>query len=211
MALDKQPNSAVDNNLESSQDFELVEKYEIPAHICDAAQKSEIAQPGTENPAIEDWNAQQFAIAAHQAYELASEAAVKADSEIEREVEMTQTDGAISYGRVDFMSSNQLIDFKTHYMPKWSESDATRYAKEHGQQMAKYVASPDTPEGAQGTIIVSVPPESQSVRDAYEQGLSNFGVKVQYAENESPETIGKMVADIVKGSEVEEHLKNNDG
>lgn len=140
-----------------------------------------------------------FGTWAHSGYEQEAYFALD-DAEREREVRVTKRDGSETWGKVDLISGNALIDFKTNDLRDWSAAKARAMAKEHGQQMSEYVASPDTPANAKGWIVATVPPQSDAVRKVYASELGAYGVGVKYSASEDPADVVRAVREAVRES-----------
>jgi hypothetical protein len=140
----------------------------------------------------------EFGTFAHQVYE--AHAYLKFDDvENERSVRVIKPDGRIDEGKIDTVlnEGQTLIDYKTSDMRTWDAAQVRVAGRVHGQQMAEYIASPDTPADASGWVIPTVPPERDEVRQMYADRLAEYGVGVKFPESDQPEDVMDAVQSAV--------------
>lgn len=141
-----------------------------------------------------------FGTFAHQAYEAAAEDGLDNEYvESEVPVQVIGPDGNVCQGRIDtLVDERHVFDYKTNDMRDWDPSTAYRAGLEHGKQVSGYVHSPDLPPDATGTVISTVPPNSSESRQAYADGLAQYGIGVQFSESEDPEDVTAAVREALK-------------
>lgn len=145
---------------------------------------------------IEDFTtSRDFGRFAHQAYEVAAENNLDNEYvESEAPVQVIDADGNVGYGRIDtLVDERHVIDYKTNDMRDWDSSQAYQAGLKHGKQVSGYVNSPDLPPNATGTVISTVPPISNETRQAYADGLAQYGIGVQFSESEDPDDVTAAV------------------
>ena len=154
----------------------------------------------------------QFGTFAHEAYQVAADETFD-DVDHNVPVIVTKPDGTQAQGYIDTLINDRvIIDYKTNYMPGWSVNDATRYGREHGQQVQEYVQSDGTPNDARGWVVATVPPESEEVRAAYAEALAEHEVGVKFSPGEDQASVMNAVSDAVSESELSQigHSGSND-
>lgn len=141
-----------------------------------------------------------FGTFAHQAYEVAAEDGLDNEYvESEVPVQVVDADGNVCQGRIDtLVDERHVFDYKTNDMRDWNPSTAHQAGLEHGKQVSGYVHSPDLPPNATGTVISTVPPTSSESRQAYADGLAQYGIGVQFSESEDPEDVTGSVQEALE-------------
>ena len=121
-------------------------------------------------------------------------------SEVEIELESGKN------GKIDTLIEHDnkytVIDYKTNNMHDWTESDARRYGKEHGQQVQEYVSVLGKSRDTEGYIVaLGRQPEDPNVLQTYVDTLSEQGVKIKFPEgyesSEKFEELGNSVVNSV--------------
>lgn len=159
-------------------DREFVERPSIQLHSDEGSEE-----------ANDKMSPAQFGTHAHSAYEITAYQHFE-DVDLERIVSVEEEGGLFKDGRIDLIvDENKLLDFKTGDMRKWDEARARREAEVDGLQMYGYINSPDTPDDSIGTIVRTVPSESEDVLNAYREGLAEYGVATIFCESESPDAV----------------------
>lgn len=124
----------------------------------------------------------------------------------EESVIITKPDGVEAEGRIDTLINEKvIIDYKTDDMTDWDAAKATAIARSwsHGPKVKAYVDSPETPQDAKGWIVATQPPKAEEVRQAYADGLAEFGVGVKWAESQHPDQVIDAIRDAVKDSQAD--------
>lgn len=150
-----------------------------------------------ESQSVEIERAPEWGIFAHQVYQAAAHDRFD-EVETEKHARYEDENGTQHNGRVDIViNENKLFDVKTHNGREWSEAEATRYGDEHGQQMRRYIDSPDTPDDSEGWIVLTVPPELEESREAYAAAAGAHGVSVMFSKSEQPSDVVKCMDEAV--------------
>ncbi|MBN1922750.1 MAG: hypothetical protein JW892_15990 [Anaerolineae bacterium] len=162
--------------------------------------KAEQAQDSA--PVEELTTARDFGRFAHQGYEVAAENNLDREY-VESEVpaRVVNADGMEHEGRIDtLVDGRHVIDYKTNDMRDWVPTQAYQAGLAHGAQVSGYVNSPDLPSDATGTVIATVPPVSSEARQAYADGLAQYGIGVQFSESEDPDDVAGAVQETLKNT-----------
>ena len=93
-------------------------------------------------------------------------------------------------GRIDTRIDGLIVDYKTHDMKAWTPTVAARYGNEHGQQLADYVDSPDTPDNARAVLIAAGREADDSeALETYVDALRSHGVEYRSGGDANPEDV----------------------